>query len=368
MILSFDIGEKNMAFALLDPATLMLKDWEVFAVRDTGSTVSKWKKQEDNMSGLAACMMARKDRFPSTTVVLVESQHKNSPRMKMLEGAVRFFFHCFSPSVRCISYMARHKLGSVPGWLKGAKAKSMRKKIAITRCQEFITKTTPQEQWALDLFEDTRKQDDLSDCLLQALSYTGKNPTTATPAEDCLGKVMARKPTKKQQRTGLSVSNLLWMLSQCSGDTAETIKKWPSWQKHAEKIFGSVAKCQEVLALSAASLPGDGGKIIAAPKVAREPTQRHIDTGTVTKSGLLWLFSQAPESQREGVFWKSVPKCNLALTAKKHYGSVQAAITAMAHVLSQRSSTTHPQKKTRPQNSLSLSQLDSAATVAGPGP
>jgi len=170
MLLSIDVGIKNLAMCLMDPETRRIEKWDVSGVppeSSDGLFVSLRKHLDERAWVLTA------------TVVLIEKQPDRNRRMKQVENFLHAYCVIKNPSAETIIYDARHKIPDVSG--AGKSQYKKRKETSIKRCHEFITTGPVNEHW-VEEFNRSKKKDDLAD-----------------------------RPTEHQRETKYSKSNLVWL-------------------------------------------------------------------------------------------------------------------------------------------------------------
>jgi hypothetical protein len=157
--ISFDIGTKNLAFVIMTD-DLTIENWDVISIdrMNTTQIVSKLKTLFDN------------DDVNVSTIrnVLLEKQPSRNVKMRVVENTLDVFFTMIGIK-NVVHYSAKHKLGSIGKNVRGTKNYSLRKKYAISMCRAFLK--SRDHICALEMFESHKKKDDLSDCLLQCVSY-----------------------------------------------------------------------------------------------------------------------------------------------------------------------------------------------------
>jgi hypothetical protein len=84
-------------------------------------------------------------------------------------------------------------LGSVGKTIKGKANYTMRKKTSVVMCKTYISRTADMEEWN-NLFEKSKKKDDLSDSLLQYLSYVKYDMSSLTTSIVDLGNDFTETP------------------------------------------------------------------------------------------------------------------------------------------------------------------------------
>ena len=197
MILSIDVGIRNLAMCLFDEHSTLIKQWDVSGVppehRD-GTYVSLRKHLDERPWVLEA------------DTVLIEKQPDRNKKMKTVENFLHAYFVIKAPTTETIVYDARFKIPDVSGPGKAQYMK--RKKASIERCKAFLETHENNHHW-LPVFDASKKKDDLADTVMQAISFTKRvEPSTTKKVPK---KIVARKPNDNQKRTKYSKPNLLWI-------------------------------------------------------------------------------------------------------------------------------------------------------------
>lgn len=197
MILSIDVGIRNLAMCLFDEHSTLIKQWDVSGVppehRD-GTYVSLRKHLDERPWVLEA------------DTVLIEKQPDRNKKMKTVENFLHAYFVIKAPTTETIVYDARFKIPDVSGPGKAQYMK--RKKASIERCKTFLETHENNHHW-LPVFDASKKKDDLADTVMQAISFTKRvEPSTTKKVPK---KIVARKPNDNQKRTKYSKPNLLWI-------------------------------------------------------------------------------------------------------------------------------------------------------------
>jgi len=159
LLLSIDVGIKNLALCLMDPTTKKIHEWEVAGV------------PPQSADGLFRSLKKHMDARPwarlATGTVLIEKQPDKNRTIKSVEHFLHTYFLCHGQNV--IIWDARHKIPDVAG---PGRAKYLeRKKASIDRCRGFIETTN--SEWVAE-FDKHKKKDDLADTCMQALSENQK--------------------------------------------------------------------------------------------------------------------------------------------------------------------------------------------------
>lgn len=220
MILSIDVGIKNLAMCQIDETNRIIHQWDVSGV------------PPEHDDGLYPCLRRHLDAKPwvlDSTIVLIEKQPGQNKKMKSVENFLHAYFVIKTPSAETIIYDARHKVPDVSG--TGKARYRQRKATAVTRCREFLEGSEVNAHW-MDTFKASRKKDDLADTVLQALSFINR----VEPKEK-KKTITARKPTQNQRETKYSKSNLAWMVK---NHTKVDLEKDKRFQKDLKRYFTSL--------------------------------------------------------------------------------------------------------------------------------
>ena len=224
MILSIDVGIKNLAMCLLDPKDNRIVEWEVGDVPPE-STDGLYK---------ALCRhLDNRDWTLRADTVLIEKQPDKNKRMKMVEHFLHAYFIIKIQGGQVIEYDARHKIPDVVG--SGKAQYKKRKQTAITRCGEFLESCDTNTQW-IDTFKKSKKKDDLADTVMQALSYV--NRRVVDKVQKSQKPIKVRKPTENQKETKYSIPNLAWMVKQ--EKDPQILAKDKRFMKDLKRYFSSL--------------------------------------------------------------------------------------------------------------------------------
>lgn len=194
MLLSIDVGIRNLGLCLIDQETKHIHHWDATGV------------PPEHSDGLYKSLYTHFKNRPwvlDCTKVLVEKQPDKNKTMKSVEHFIHTYFLCNEKDVQI--YDARFKIPDVIGPGKAMYAK--RKKASVVRCTDFLKETHQDE--LLTWFLKQKKKDDLADTVMQALSFLEKTPTTAPTKTQQHKK--PRKPTPNQNDTKYSKANLAWL-------------------------------------------------------------------------------------------------------------------------------------------------------------
>jgi hypothetical protein len=159
MILSFDVGIKNLAYCLIDNDKTIL-DWNILNC-DSGNTILAMLEHLDSNPYLL-----------EADTILIEKQPSFNPKMRIIATSLYVYFtlriqHEMSRRVKILFYSAKHKLKNctITG-ITGSTKYLRNKKLAIEYTKQLLVDTP----W-LTFFMSNKKKDDLADSYLQALSY-----------------------------------------------------------------------------------------------------------------------------------------------------------------------------------------------------
>lgn len=224
MILSIDVGIRNLAMCLIDSEKIV-RQWDVSGVPPESS------------DGLYPCMRKHLDDRPwvlDADVVLIEKQPDRNKKMKMVEHFLHAYFVIKIPDKETIIYDARHKIPDVVGAGKAQYRK--RKQTSIDRCKEFLEKGPEGNRHWLETFKKSKKKDDLADTVMQALSF---NRTTVKQSEKGVSKetkkkIVARKPNENQKNTKYSKPNLVWFHK---NKTRQELEKDKRFMKDLQRYY-----------------------------------------------------------------------------------------------------------------------------------
>ena len=223
MILSIDVGIRNLAMCLMDSdGTGLVHQWDVSGIPP---------KHED---GIFECLKNHLDDRPwilSATTVLIEKQPDKNRTMKSVENFLHAYCIIMNAKAETIIYDARHKIPDVAGPGKAMYRK--RKQTSIDRCRALLEEPGNVNAHWLSVFNASKKKDDLADTVMQALSYTNRRPEVVKVAK----KLMARKPNEHQKDTKYSRSNLAWFVK---NHTRAELEKNKRFMKDLGRYYTSI--------------------------------------------------------------------------------------------------------------------------------
>jgi hypothetical protein len=200
MILSIDVGIRNLAMCLLD--------------EDHGNLVREWDVSgvpPEHKDGVYVSLRKHLDERPwvlTAKTILIEKQPERNKKMISVMHFLHAYFIIKCPDAETILYDARHKIPDVAG--PGKAQYNKRKKVSIERCEAFIRDGTTNAHW-LDTFLKSKKKDDLADTVMQALSFVNRVEVTPASKKKKTTKLVPRRPNENQKMTKYSKSNLAWI-------------------------------------------------------------------------------------------------------------------------------------------------------------
>src|SRR6056300_921245 len=199
MILSIDVGIKNLAMCLLNETSNLVVEWDVSGVPPQHS------------DGIYVSLRKHLDARPwvlDAKTILIEKQPDRNKKMVSVMHFLHAYFIIKCPDAETIIYDARHKIPDVAG--PGRSQYLKRKKVSIVRCEEFIRQDDVNVHW-LPIFLKSKKKDDLADTVMQALSFVNRVEVKSTKKVKKSTKLVPRRPNENQKATKYSKSNLAWI-------------------------------------------------------------------------------------------------------------------------------------------------------------
>ena len=200
MILSIDVGIKNLAMCLLDEGRQnLVVEWDVSGV------------PPQHKDGVYVSLRKHLDERPwvlNTNTILIEKQPDRNKKMVSVMHFLHAYFIIKNPDAETILYDARHKIPDVAG--PGKTQYNKRKKVSIERCEAFIRDGPINAHW-LETFQKSKKKDDLADTVMQALSFVNRKEVLPASKKKKSTKLVARRPNENQKSTKYSKCNLAWI-------------------------------------------------------------------------------------------------------------------------------------------------------------
>ena len=185
-IVSFDVGVKNLAYcALRDDGGI--EAWEVY-----GMDPSTTREPEKLCPEVARTLDERwPTAFLDADVVVIERQPGKNRKMKTVEAYLHMYFAVRGK--RVVLFSPSKKLEGEDAGMHGKSKYHLRKKTSVLLVDDLLK--DERNAAFTDFFKNSKKKDDLADCLMQGLAFFREGgPRFAHP-------VRARKPTANQERT-----------------------------------------------------------------------------------------------------------------------------------------------------------------------
>jgi hypothetical protein len=231
MIISIDVGIKNLAICALDEkCNNLVTHWDVDGI------------PPQHKDGVYISMRDHLDERPwvlNADVILIEKQPERNKKMVSVMHFLHAYFIIKCPKAETILYDARHKIPDVAG--PGKAQYNKRKKVSIERCEAFIKDGSTNIHW-LDTFNKSKKKDDLADTVMQALSFVNRKEVTSASKKKTT-KLVARRPNENQKATKYSKSNLAWIyLNKVDCEVLENNKRFMKDLKRYYKNIGDLIK------------------------------------------------------------------------------------------------------------------------------
>ena len=199
MILSIDVGIRNLAMCQFD---------------DTSNTVIQWDVSgipPEHKDGIYVSLCKHLDERPwilTCDTILIEKQPDRNKKMVSVMHFLHAYFIIKTPKSDTIIYDARFKIPDVAG--PGRTQYLIRKKTAIERCRNFLETTETNRHW-IPMFDTSKKKDDLADTVMQAISFMKRVEPLPKSKKVMNKKLVPRKPNENQKRTKYSKSNLAYI-------------------------------------------------------------------------------------------------------------------------------------------------------------
>ena len=200
MILSIDVGIRNLALCLLDEDRKnLVTEWDVDGI------------PPQHADGIYVSLRNHLDERPwvlTAKTILIEEQPSFNKKMVSVMHFLHAYFIIKCPKAETIIYHASNKIPDISG--PGKAQYNKRKKVAIQRCEAFIRSSDVNAHW-VDTFVKSKKKDDLADTVMQALSFVNRKEVIPASKKKKTTKLVARRPNENQKMTKYSKSNLAWI-------------------------------------------------------------------------------------------------------------------------------------------------------------
>ena len=197
MILSIDVGIRNLAMCQFNETSNLVVNWDVSGI------------PPEHKDGVYVSLRKHLDERPwvlESDIILIEKQPDRNKKMKMVEHFLHAYFVIKAPKSETIIYDAKFKIPDVVG--PGKAQYTKRKKVSIERCEAFLRRDDTNKHW-IETFMKSKKKDDLADTVMQAISFTKR--VEPKKKEKIVKKLVPRKPNENQKRTKYSKCNLAYI-------------------------------------------------------------------------------------------------------------------------------------------------------------
>jgi hypothetical protein len=189
IILSFDVGIKNLAYCQIDSITKDILDWHIIdcSVPKNGNVIVKLIEELESLPNLL-----------ESDTILIEKQPSFNPQMRIISTAIYVYFalrlnYELGTKTKILYYSAKNKLklcneteslqtkieGKNDGTLRGKKGKRKsyyyNKKAAIEQTKQNVENKFQIYNFYdkyVNFFNKCKKKDDLADSYLQAIVYS----------------------------------------------------------------------------------------------------------------------------------------------------------------------------------------------------
>ena len=224
MILSIDVGIRNLAMCQFNETSNLVVNWDVSGI------------PPEHKDGVYVSLRKHLDERPwvlESDIILIEKQPDRNKKMKMVEHFLHAYFVIKAPKSETIIYDAKFKIPDVVGPGKAQYMK--RKKVSIERCEAFLRGDDTNKHW-IETFMKSKKKDDLADTVMQAISFTKR--VEPKKKEKIVKKLVPRKPNENQKRTKYSKCNLAYIYK--NSPECECLENNKRFMKDLKRYYRSI--------------------------------------------------------------------------------------------------------------------------------
>jgi len=208
-ILSFDVGILNLAYCIFNTELLKIEYWEIIKLENL-------KDHGKLHVNLITELDKRNHLIDGINTVLIEKQPSFNPKMRIIASCLQTYFFIrgvidSSNKIGIIKFFSpKHKLKCYNGTEIAVTGKTkylQTKQMSIIICKEKLEEYSEPDE-IKNMFELSKKKDDLADCYLQAITYgifeklVPTNNNTKSPVV-----IKKNKVTKKE--LGIAITKLL---------------------------------------------------------------------------------------------------------------------------------------------------------------
>ena len=215
-ILSFDVGIINLAYCIFDSELNKIQDWGIIDLKVEGFSGKIPSGLNKNMAKTAndihVTLIKKLDSFPillNVDYVVIEKQPSFNPKMRIIGGCLQSYFYIrgivdqhkitsiefFSPKHKLKCYTGPELTIESKAKSKYTQTKKMGILIAQAKLDEFDESMNFKQ-----LFEKSKKKDDLADCYLQAITFCLFKKFKVNEIKKVQEKIETRVETKVQQK------------------------------------------------------------------------------------------------------------------------------------------------------------------------
>ena len=225
MIIGIDPGTLNLALCQIDDDK-KIKNWAVISIKSDAQGIYKGLKD-----------IHFDDWFFENEIVAIERQPSKNPRAVRIQHYIEFFCASNGANVYCID--PKHKLSyaSSSAWWPSRDISNWnyntRKKLAVETVTAFL-EDTEQDPEFVEMFQKSKKKDDLADALLHALAYMSIR-STLKPRSKAERNIKPIKPSAAHMKTGKYTQGGLKFIAK------NALSSFDLFQMTLEKIDGACA-------------------------------------------------------------------------------------------------------------------------------
>jgi hypothetical protein len=172
-VLSFDVGILNLAYCIFNTELLKIEHWEIIKLENL-------KDHGKLHVNLITELDKRNHLIDGIDTVLIEKQPSFNPKMRIIAGCLQTYFFIRGvidqpeQAIQSVEFFSpKHKLKCYTGpelTVTGSTKYAQTKKKGVLIAEWMLEKNNESINFK-NIFKNSKKKDDLSDCYLQALTY-----------------------------------------------------------------------------------------------------------------------------------------------------------------------------------------------------
>jgi hypothetical protein len=188
-ILSFDVGIVNLAYCIFDTTVCKIDYWGIIdlKIKDFSGVVPSGNasiaKSANDIHITLITELDNREFLKSVDYVVIEKQPSFNPKMRIIGGCLQSYFYIRGivdrpeQPIKSVEFFSpKHKLKCYTGPVLTIESKSksrytQTKKMAILIAQQKLQEFNETETFKTQ-FATSRKQDDLADSYLQAITFS----------------------------------------------------------------------------------------------------------------------------------------------------------------------------------------------------